>query len=71
MVEYLQPLTFAQGEFLMEEGDTGDCMYIIVSGTVEITKTVKETKDSEAYEQHIVFLHAAQCVGDSAIKNEQ
>jgi CRP-like cAMP-binding protein len=29
---------FAEKEYLIKQGDDGDCMYIIMDGTVEVTK---------------------------------
>lgn len=34
------PVSFSKDEIIMQEGDVGDTMYIIIEGTVEVAKTL-------------------------------
>jgi CRP-like cAMP-binding protein len=44
VADALEPQTFSDGDNIVEEGDPGDCFYIIVSGEVVITKKMKKPK---------------------------
>jgi CRP-like cAMP-binding protein len=39
---------FRDGEYIVQQGDTGDCMYVIQSGTVEVVRRAGEQEFSLA-----------------------
>jgi CRP-like cAMP-binding protein len=43
--------TFRQGEAIIKEGETGDTMYILLDGTVEISKSLTMKVGRHAFEQ--------------------
>ena len=45
--EALQPATFAAGEDLCREGETGDRMFIIESGEISVLKAVESEEPIE------------------------
>ena len=40
IVNILRRVTFAESEIIMKEGDSGDTMYIILEGSVEVVKSL-------------------------------
>ena len=48
----LQKKTFASGEMIVRQGDTGDSLYIIASGLVKVTKWERSGKSRELARLH-------------------
>ncbi|KAL7686618.1 putative cGMP-dependent kinase, protein kinase-like domain superfamily, rmlC-like jelly roll [Plasmopara halstedii] len=42
----LKPISFADGEFVIREGDNGTAFYIIKSGSALVTKSITKTEDN-------------------------
>jgi CRP-like cAMP-binding protein len=39
-LEIVSIRTFQEGEFIFHEGDTGDCLFVILEGRVDIVKEI-------------------------------
>jgi CRP-like cAMP-binding protein len=56
IVNILRRVTFAESEIIMKEGDSGDTMYIILEGSVEVAKSlVMGDMDDEDVGKNKVF----------------
>jgi CRP-like cAMP-binding protein len=75
MCEHLEAQVFDQGSMLMREGDPGDCLYIIVSGSVEVMRLRAVDSGGDkgiSYEEiHMATLGPGQCVGENAIHHSK
>ncbi len=56
---------FAVGETLIQQGDTGDCIYIIVNGSVEISKELKGEK------KIVARLSSGDILGEMAVLTDE
>lgn len=58
----MQPLTIPQGEYIIREQTTGDKIYMLMQGTVRVTKElVKGIDDQDAGEKQLATLDCAYC----------
>lgn len=71
-VEQLLPLaemavavTYATGEAIVQQGDPGDCVYIIADGEVEVL--ARSTQDAEAREAVVAWLVTGDALGEMAL----
>jgi len=56
ILDILHKVTFSANEIIMREGDTGDTMYIVLEGTVEVAKSlVIDDTDNEKSGENKVF----------------
>jgi CRP-like cAMP-binding protein len=56
IMEILRKVTFSANEIIMREGDSGDTMYIIMEGAVEVAKSlVIDDTDNEESAKNKVF----------------
>lgn len=56
LMTILRKVTFVENQIIMQEGDVGDTMYIILDGTVEVAKSlVIGSGDDESVEKNKVF----------------
>jgi CRP-like cAMP-binding protein len=56
VISIVRKVTFRENEIIMQEGDVGDTMYIILDGTVEVAKSlVLGNLDDESIEKNKVF----------------
>jgi CRP/FNR family transcriptional regulator, cyclic AMP receptor protein len=56
IMDILHRVTFSENEIIMREGDIGDTVYIMLEGTVEVTKSlVIGDADNEESEKNKVF----------------
>lgn len=53
--------TYADGEDIVRQGEMGDCMYVVQSGTVEVLQL------AGGREQHLAFLEAGDFFGEMAV----
>jgi CRP-like cAMP-binding protein len=60
-----QPSVFAPGEIVFSQGEAGDCMYFIQSGTVEVVRT------EQGSESVVAVLSAGQYFGETALLTSQ
>jgi CRP-like cAMP-binding protein len=56
---------YRDGDVIIREGETGDCMYVIQSGRVEVVQT------GEKGEQHLAFLGPGDFFGEMALFEHQ
>ena len=66
LVAVMQPQSFAAGTVVMEKGDPGDTMYLILSGQLRIYST-----DAEGHPITLTFYGPGRVVGDFALIDEQ
>ena len=53
---------YADGDFIVRQGESGDCMYVVQGGRVEVIQ------DSlKGGEQHLAFLNAGDFFGEMAV----
>jgi NTE family protein len=62
IVKRLKTETFASGEVIVRQGDTGDSLYIITSGLVKVTKREKTGASRE-----LARLRAGDCFGEMSL----
>jgi|GEM_PF-691909 len=67
--EVTEEETFAPGETIFEEGSIGDRMYIIISGRVEILKTVES--GGSATSESLAVLEKREIFGEMAILDDE
>jgi len=53
---------YADGEFIIRQGDTGDSMYVVQGGRVEVLQ-----HSLQGGEQHLAFLEAGNFFGEMAV----
>ncbi len=78
LLELLEPVECAQGSVLFEEGDTGDCMYLIVEGKVRVftrkrgeSVTLKVLDTGEAFGDIALFHHTPRLASVEALADTQ
>jgi len=59
-------LIFTEEEAIFQEGDPGDCMYIVLSGSVTITKTA-----GSGHNQLLCKVGAGECFGEMSVIDAQ
>ena len=52
---------YRDGEVIIQQGDTGECFYVVQSGRVEVIQT------SEHGQQHLAYLESGESFGEMAI----
>jgi CRP/FNR family cyclic AMP-dependent transcriptional regulator len=52
---------YRDGETIIQQGDVGDCMYVVQSGRVEVVQS------SEYGEQHLAFLESGNFFGEMSV----
>ena len=52
---------YSDGEVIIQQGDTGECFYVVQSGRVEVVQT------SEHGQQHLAYLESGDSFGEMAI----
>jgi branched-chain amino acid transport system substrate-binding protein len=60
-------LSVPEGTTLVQQGASGDSMYLIAEGSVDVILEEKMTKGKETEEQHLAILGAHQFFGDMAL----
>lgn len=63
LISYLKEESFSKGEDIIKEGETGGCLYFIVSGAVKILKNV-EDEDGEVRRETIAYLKTGDTFGE-------
>ena len=53
---------YADGDFIVRQGDSGDCMYVVQGGRVEVIQN-----SLKGGEQHLAFLNAGDFFGEMAV----
>ena len=61
MVKGVLGKIYADGEVIIQQGDTGECFYVVQSGRVEVIQT------SEHGQQHLAYLESGDSFGEMAI----
>ena len=61
MVRGVLGKTYSDGEAIIQQGEMGDCMYVVQSGQVEVVQ------HSEHGEQHLAFLETGDFFGEMAV----
>jgi CPA1 family monovalent cation:H+ antiporter len=65
IVEHLQPLTLADGDTVIRQGDTGTSLYLIARGVVRIIR------EEDGREEELGTLMAGDCFGEVALLQQQ
>ena len=66
VAELSKPRRFAAGAFVFEEGDVGDCLYVIASGAVEVVR-----RDASGKQTPIAVLRAPEFFGEMALVDRE
>jgi CRP-like cAMP-binding protein len=56
---------YRDSEIIIRQGETGDCMYVVQSGRVEVVQS------SEYGEQHLAFLESGDFFGEMSVFEKQ
>lgn len=67
-VEYWEKITYPYGEKILEEGGEGRDFYYILSGTVEVTKTLSDNHDTQ---KHLATLTVGDFFGEGSLLSEK
>ena len=67
LIDKLQCVEFAKRESLMDQGEIGDCMYIIMHGDCGIYVFNEEAKDEDPSYHCITILNKNTVVGENAV----
>lgn len=69
-----QPLSFAEGSFLVREGEAVDCLYILLEGTVKVLKQLRlsQLKPAESEQRMLAMLNGSEkaVLGETALVDE-
>ncbi|GJM04609.1 MAG: hypothetical protein DHS20C09_06000 [marine bacterium B5-7] len=65
LIPYLETLELSAGETLFNEKDTGDCVYFIISGSLEVIKKTNWRNISTI----VTALREGSCIGEMALIN--
>jgi len=61
MVKGVLGRIYRDGDVIIQQGDTGECFYVVQSGRVEVKQT------SEQGQQHLAYLESGDSFGEMAI----
>lgn len=71
IAEFLKPVRCAQGDIIIEEGEIGDCMYLIKSGDVEVSTLLldeqRHVDDVNGDRLYLATLKAGDFFGEQAL----
>ncbi len=66
--EYWEKISYPYGEKILEEGGEGKDFYYILSGTVEVTKTLSDNRETQ---KHLATLTAGDFFGEGSLLSEK
>ena len=66
VAELSRPRHFRAGQAVFEEGELGDCVYVIVSGEVEIVH-----RDSAGQQRTLKVLSSPECFGEMSLLDKE
>ena len=66
VAELSKPCQFRPGDVVFQEGDAGDCLYVIASGEVEVT-----VRNSDGAQKSIALLAAPEVFGEMSLIDKE
>jgi len=69
--ELMTRQSFSDGEYIIREGEEGDCFYIINDGEVKCTKSIQGTDAGKVQEEELMRLTSMEYFGERALLTKE
>jgi len=67
IAEFLCPVNVKKGTIVIQEGEIGDCMYLVKSGEIDVYTTLMEGEEIDQEQLHLATLKAGDFFGEQAL----